>query len=149
MRGLAPGILEDVQGALNPKPLLQAVFGSAYPQCAFQKKPVGDQDGGIQNSDGAYYVDNPETVEKGSKPPLQGRWTPIGSLTREEWEKTPKTHCPDGYPIKNHRGSDCTREVINFNQEPFSGTSSPEALWRVGLLAAAATGTLLLLHKFK
>lgn len=145
MRGLAPGILEDVQGALNPKPLLQAVFGSAYPQCTFVKKPVGDQDNRLQNKDGAYYVDNPETVEKGT-PNVQGRWMPTASMSREDWDKTPKTHCPDGYPVKNHRGGDCTRELTSSNPEGFG---SPEGLRRVVLLAVAATGTLLLLHKFK
>lgn len=145
MRGLAPGILEDVQGALNPTPLLQAVFGSAYPQCTFVKKPVGDQDNGIKNKDGAFYVENPETVEMG-KPPMQGRWMPTAGLTREEWEKVPKTHCPDGYPIKNHRGADCKREIVTMNHEGFETTSSVQ---RVGLIAVAALGTLLLLHKFK
>ena len=33
MRGLAPGILEDAQAALNPVPIVKALFGSGFPRC--------------------------------------------------------------------------------------------------------------------
>ena len=33
MRGLAPGIMEDAQSALDPMPILKTAFGTGYPQC--------------------------------------------------------------------------------------------------------------------
>jgi hypothetical protein len=41
LKGLGPGMVEDVKDALNPKPLVRALFGSAYPRCKQVKERVG------------------------------------------------------------------------------------------------------------
>ncbi len=145
LRGLAPGILEDVQEALNPVPVMSAVFGSGYPACRFEEKPVGDQDGNIQNpATKAYYIENPETVKKQGGVALQGRWVQDAMLTKDQWENTPKTHCPDGFPLKSHKDGKCENPLISMSMEGFRDTA--QAAWTAGLLAAAALGTLILLR---
>ena len=57
LRGMAPGILEDAESALNPFPVINAVVGSGYPQCRLVRMPVGDFDGKILNVDGVLLVD--------------------------------------------------------------------------------------------
>jgi hypothetical protein len=57
LRGLAPGIMEDAQAALNPAPAINAVVGSGFPQCRLVRMMVGDVDGQIQNVDGKLIVD--------------------------------------------------------------------------------------------
>ena len=57
LRGMAPGIMEDAEAALNPAPVINAVVGSGYPQCRLVRMPVGDADGKIQNIDGNLLVD--------------------------------------------------------------------------------------------
>lgn len=145
MRGLAPGILEDVQEALNPVPILSAVFGTGYPSCKLESRPVGDQDGNIQNkSTGSYYVENPDTVVQKNGNPHQSRWVSAGSLTKEQWEKAPKTHCPNGYKITQHVGEDCKKGIMpGAKQEGFQG---PKAGNRILFAIAAAVGGLLLLR---
>ena len=75
LRGMAPGMLEDVKSALNPGPVINAVVGSGYPQCKLVKKKVGDLDGNIQNVDGVLLVD-PEGImsPNGKAPFYQERW---------------------------------------------------------------------------
>lgn len=113
LKGLAPGIMEDAQTALDPVPILGAIFGSGYPRCKYVMLPVGDQDGRIQNpSTKAYYVENPETVIGGK----QGRWIQESDLSQEAWKNAPKTHCADGYLLENHTDSDCTKALISTKQ---------------------------------
>jgi hypothetical protein len=137
MRGLAPGIVEDAKAALNPTPVLQAVFGSGYPVCRFERRPVGDQDRRIQNpSTGKFYVENPNTVVNGQ----QGRWTYAGSLTKAQWDAAQKTHCPSGYPKRNHRDMNCNDRLESL-QEGFSSDSTKTAI----LIGTAVLGSLILL----
>lgn len=56
LRGLAPGMLEDAKDALNPMPLLQATFGSAYPKCTQVSLPVGDISGKIKSENGDEWI---------------------------------------------------------------------------------------------
>ena len=49
LRGLAPGMMEDVKAGLNPSDLLRSAFGDAYPDCAYVELPVGDAYGSIMN----------------------------------------------------------------------------------------------------
>jgi len=42
LKGLAPGMIEDAENALNPAPLINALFGSGYPQCKQGSYSVGD-----------------------------------------------------------------------------------------------------------
>jgi hypothetical protein len=117
LRGMAPGILEDAQSALNPFPVINAVVGSGYPQCRLVKKPVGDFDGKIYNVDGVLLVDPVGLVNEGGRY-YQEHWIQdrvvIGSnrpgeeddehyarsdpiqLSYDEWNKVPKTHKENG-----------------------------------------------------
>jgi len=117
MRGMAPGMLEDVQFALNPMPIINAVVGSGYPQCRLVKKPIGDFDGKIYNVDGVLLVDPEGLIEENGRY-YQERWIqdrdvkgrprpgeepdehyarsdPI-QLPYDEWDKAPKTHKENG-----------------------------------------------------
>jgi hypothetical protein len=91
LRGLGPGAVEDAQNALDPRPILGAVFGSGYPDCEEVIRRVGDQFNRIRNPvTGKSYVENPGTVFDGN---LQKRWVqkldgksrPM-FLTKEEYE---------------------------------------------------------------
>jgi len=117
LRGMAPGILEDAQSALNPFPVINAVVGSGYPQCRLVKKKVGDFDGNVYNVDGVLLVDPVGLIQE-SDGNYQERWIqdrevtgnprpgetadehyargdPI-QLAYDEWDKAPKTHGENG-----------------------------------------------------
>lgn len=101
LRGLAPGIMEDVQDALDPSPVMNALFGTGFPFCSLEKKRVGDQDGNIykldENGNKVYYIQNPETAVKDADGfYYQSRWVRKGDLTQGQWDATPKTYCPSG-----------------------------------------------------
>jgi hypothetical protein len=118
LRGMAPGILEDAQSALNPFPVINAVVGSGYPQCRLVKKKVGDFDGKIYNVDGVLLVDKEGLIGDGNGPYYQEHWIQdrevIGTkrpgenddehfersdpiqLSYDEWDKAPKTHGENG-----------------------------------------------------
>ena len=141
MRGLAPGIVEDAKAALNPVPVLEAVFGSGYPVCRFEKRPVGDQDGRIVNpATGKSYVENPETVVDGQ----QGRWVYAGSMSKAEWDRSPKTHCPSGYPKKNYRDMNCNDRLESLS-EGFENRNLTNGV----LVVAALVGIMVLVKKLK
>lgn len=124
MRGLAPGILEDVQAALDPVPVMSAVFGTGNPVCSYQYKQVGDQDGVVRNpATKAYYVENPEDVkcsdgsafnmESGKCPsglPIQARWVKTGQTTSSDTSKG--TFCPSGWPKQNYKDRDCLKDLV-------------------------------------
>ena len=118
LRGMAPGILEDAQSALDPFPVINAVVGSGYPQCRLVKKQVGDFDGKIYNVDGVLLVDPVGLIGSGNGPYYQERWIQDRDVTGpnrpgenddehyarsdaiqlayDEWDKTPKTHGENG-----------------------------------------------------
>jgi len=120
LRGMAPGILEDAQNALDPTPIINAVSGSGNPVCKLVTKPVGDFNGKIYNVDGEILIeklaeDDIVTINGRSS---QTRWiqdrevTPNKRpgetddehfargepilLTRDEWEKEPKIYGDNG-----------------------------------------------------
>ena len=118
LRGMAPGILEDAESALNPFPVINAVVGSGYPQCRLVRKKVGDFDGKIYNVDGVMLVDPEGLIGSGNGPYFQEHWIqdrdvtgpnkageeddehyarsdPI-QLAYDEWDKAPKTHGENG-----------------------------------------------------
>jgi hypothetical protein len=102
LRGMAPGMLEDTEGALNPMPIINAVVGSGYPQCKLVRKQVGDIDGKIQNVDGVLMVDPVGILSQGGRY-YQEKWiqdrdnkgNPI-MLTGEDWTATPKIYGDNG-----------------------------------------------------
>jgi hypothetical protein len=140
MRGLAPGILEDAQAALNPVPIVKALFGSGFPRCRLVEQEVGDQDGVIQNpATGDYYVEDKDSVYKRNGRSYQRRWAYDSDLAQDQWEKEKKTHCPDGYRVENHANYNC-KMALQSRKEGFAGNDS--ALVSVGLLAAVTLATL-------
>ena len=117
LRGMAPGMIEDVKSALNPYPVINAVVGSGYAKCELVKKVVGDIDGKIINVDGVLLVDPVGIIKGGDGKYYQERWVqatypvqvrsgesqdsakdraePI-QLSYEDWEKEPKIYKEDG-----------------------------------------------------
>jgi len=102
MRGLAPGMLESAESALDPRPILDAVSGTGYPVCQQVQCPVGDINGNIANaSGGGNYIIDPVQYVDGK--PTQTRWvqamdstgTPI-TITKGEFGATPKCYNADG-----------------------------------------------------
>jgi hypothetical protein len=145
MRGLAPGIMEDAQSALDPMPIVKTIFGTGFPQCRLDTQAVGDQDGNIQNTaTGGYYVQNPDTVFRQDGRAVQKRWAYDRDLTQDVWNKTPKTHCADGYRIGNHAGNRCEGALEN-RTEGFEGGS-----WlSVGLASLAVLGAALAVTRMR
>jgi len=106
LRGLAPGILEDSQSALNISPILNAAFGSVYPVCELQSMPVGDERGRLQDPNtGDVWVTG--AVEYRNGLPHQTRWMqkkdrkgkPV-YVDQKTFNATPKTQNPDGTQAK-------------------------------------------------
>ena len=101
-RGLAPGILEDAAGALNPMPMFRAVTGSGYAQCKKETKPVGDLKGKLRSSydSSNVWVKEP-TRQGGDGRPHQTRWVFDKNISQEEYDNTPKTEkagtLPEGF----------------------------------------------------
>jgi hypothetical protein len=118
LRGMAPGMIEDVKFALDPAPVINAVVGSGYPQCRLVKRMVGDSNGQIQNVDGNLLVDPMGIIKKDGRF-YQERWiqdreyakprtdegeTPEQTFARgdpiqlayEDWQAAPKIYKEDG-----------------------------------------------------
>jgi hypothetical protein len=120
LRGLAPGMIEDMKRALDPGPLITSVFGSGYPQCRLVEQEVGDAYGRIQDPDtGELWIsDKPSAYFVGGKW-KQKKWvqdvdTKTGKpilLSRDQWTSTAKTHNPDG--------SKKRKEGFEYFQSPF------------------------------
>ena len=127
MRGLAPGILEDAENALDPNPMISAVFGTGYPNCKYVTKQVGDQDRKIRNpATGNYYVNDPESVINTGGVPTQGRWVHDGDLTMDQYNAVPKNYCPNGYPKVNHKDSDCLKPLLKRTMSGFKNYESAQ-----------------------
>ena len=86
LKGLAPGMIEDVQKAFNPEPVVKALFGSAYPICKQERKRVGSALNKLAADDGAPYVENPGSVEYVNGVPYQTHWVLDRYVTRAVWE---------------------------------------------------------------
>jgi len=140
LRGLAPGMMEDAEDALNPVPVMNAILGSGYPKCRKVTKPVGDTKGATSASDGTPWIVGP--IDRSSGQPMQTQWvqdvdsggSPI-FLTQSEFNAAAKDFCPDGTEVKAHSGGDCTKSAGN---EGFSSGLDTEAWVMAGLLCAAA-----------
>jgi hypothetical protein len=106
LKGLVPGMMEDVQSALNPSPLLNAMLGSGYPQCKLFKGAVGDSYGNIADpTTKTPWIEDPELAVRDGGRMVQTRWVLDTdkngngiTLTKEQWDKTPKTMNSNGTP---------------------------------------------------
>ncbi len=137
LKGLAPGMIEDAENALNPSPLINSLFGSGYPQCKQVTLPVGDAYGRISDADtGDTWISDSNTAVKTANGYVQTRWiqdtdrkgNPV-NLTRDQWVSAPKTFNPDGTPIKNP-----TKEAFQ------NIISQPSTVIIVGVLCLLAFG---------
>jgi hypothetical protein len=74
LKGLAPGMLEDANTALNPMPFIQAAIGNPYADCELKTLPVGDSRGRTSDPKDAtnQWVSGPFDVKNGI--PVQSRW---------------------------------------------------------------------------
>ena len=160
VRGLAGGILEDLGTALNPGPVLSAVYGTGNASCVYTVNQVGDQEGNVKNLDtDNWYVENPEdvtctgggTVDQSSGrcasgKPMQGRWVHSANLTLDQFNSTVKTICQNGYPKVNHRDGDCLKELQSKVVSGFSdmGVKGDSREIRLLKIVGAVTGVLLL-----
>jgi hypothetical protein len=121
LKGLAPGMLEDAEDALDPSPMLNAMLGSGYPQCKQVTLEVGDSYGHIADpTDGTQWLDpnDPSVATMGTNGLYQQTaWIqdtdsdgdPI-NLTKDQWSLMPKTFNADGSlvttePFQNQRST--------------------------------------------
>jgi len=106
LKGLVPGMIEDAESGLNPMPLLNAMLGSGYPKCRPLTAQVGDMKGQIADPDTKTpWIENPETAFRRDGLMYQTRWVVdvdekgnAITLTKDQWDKTPKTMNKDGTP---------------------------------------------------
>jgi hypothetical protein len=104
LQGLAPGMLEDMQHALNPSGLMNALFGSGYPKCKQITAPVGDAYGRIRDPDTQeLWISDPATAVFNGSVYEQKRWVQDTNytLTKEQYdaEIAEKSFRLDGEPI--------------------------------------------------
>jgi hypothetical protein len=135
LKGLAPGMIEDAEHALNPFPLMNSLFGSGYPQCKQVTLPVGDGYGRIMDPDtNEVWIDDPNSAVPSGNGYVQTKWVqdtdangdPI-NLPRDKWVAAPKTYNPDGTPITN------SESFQNF-------MSKPATMAVIGILCLMAYG---------
>jgi hypothetical protein len=129
LRGLAPGILEDAQAALNPAPIVDAVFGTGYVKCKSVKLPVGDALGRIKGRDGKEWIRSlyPGDIQYDGSTPTQTRWVMDRQVRQEEFDAEQKVFCPDGSKKDSHTGGDCSKPMTaGFVGDIPKGTISEE-----------------------
>jgi len=90
-RGLAPGIVEDAAGALNPLPLLKSVAGTNFAKCKKVTLPVGDLEGNIASRSEPNNVWITEEYKRINGLPHQTRWIYDSTVSSEEYYAAPKT----------------------------------------------------------
>ncbi len=124
LRGLAPGAIEDIKGAVNLGPAAKALFGTGYPVCKLANLPVGDENKQIRNpKSGEPWVDNPNAVKDcvfqngqwvnvgnysgvNSTDPsfrvraCQTKWVLDKMVSKKEWDADKKIYNPDGTPMR-------------------------------------------------
>lgn len=110
LRGLAPGIIEDAKHALDPVPMMSAVFGSGYPKCELVEKQVGDPNGRIESKEGSPWVYDKSSVSFRGGLPYQKKWVQATSkdgspimLNRDQYLADPKTQNRDGTPVEQEK----------------------------------------------
>jgi len=134
LQGLAPGMLEDMQHALNPGPLMNALFGSGYPQCKQVTLPVGDAYGRIRDdTTQESWISDPQTATFNGSMWQQTRWIQDSNkqgplnLSRDAFLAAPKTHNPDGTPKEGF-------------EDMFHKMTRPSTIAVVGVLCLIAYG---------
>lgn len=140
LRGLAPGMIEDAKAALDPSPVLNAVFGSGYAKCRQETKPVGDYKGSLRGNDGSEWIRSlfPGDIQYINNMPHQTRWVVDRNIGYEEWKREydNRMFCPDGSRIAAHANKDCSKPLVEgFSSQP----TVPEGGLATVLLLATTT----------
>ena len=135
LKGLAPGMVEDAQEALNPFNLMNAMLGSGYPQCKKVREMVGDMYGHIQDPyDGTQWIENPQTAvyDSSTGTYFQERWVLDQMVDKNTWNKEPKTMKPDGSPKDS--------KVSGFVGSQITTITTITTIAVIGLLGVIAYG---------
>ena len=115
LKGLAPGMMEDAQAALNPVPVLNTLFGTGYAKCKQVRLPVGDAFGRLRSRENKEWIRPlfPGDIQTVGGRPTQSRWVFDRWMTQDEWQKENdvKEFCPDGSRIANHTDNDCNKPM--------------------------------------
>ena len=116
LKGLAPGMLEDAQAALNPVPVLNSLFGTGYAKCKQVRLPVGDAFGRLRGAENKEWIRPlfPGDIQTVAGKPTQARWVFDRWMTQSDWQKEfdVKEFCPDGSRILNHTDADCAKPLL-------------------------------------
>jgi hypothetical protein len=142
LKGLAPGILEDARGALNPLPIVNTLMGTGYAKCKQETKPIGDHKGSLTAADGTVWIpQTPDILRDGSGRPQQRKWVLDRWITQDEYAREFATaeFCPDGFRKTDHPSGDCSKPVSTRSGFVGSMNSSELLLPTVLLLGLTAT----------
>ena len=98
MKGMAPGIMSDAVGALNPMPMFKSIVGGGYSQCKKVTRQVGDLRNSVRSRfDGNnVWITDPWKSINGT--PAQTRWVHDKYISQEEYDNTPKTEKEGALP---------------------------------------------------
>ena len=115
LRGLAPGIMEDAEGALNPLPVVNTILGSGYARCKKVTMPVGDHTGRLSSSEGDVWIADRGDIDKSSGMSQQTKWVLDTWISQEDYsnELQNKRYCSDGSEIASHQSNDCGKPVAS------------------------------------
>jgi len=113
LKGLAPGILEDAQSALNPLPIVNTVLGSGYAKCKPETKPIGDHKGSLRASDGTVWIPETPDIKRVGGRPQQTKWVLDRWIGQKEYadETVLAEYCPDGFKKADHLEGNCSKPV--------------------------------------
>lgn len=113
LKGLAPGILEDARGALNPLPIVNTLMGTGYAKCKQITQPIGDHKGSLSAADGTVWIPQTPDIRRESGLPQQTKWVLDRWITQEEYarEIANAEYCPDGFRKADKPGGDCSKPV--------------------------------------
>jgi hypothetical protein len=100
LKGLGPGIIEDVKYSMDLKEIGGTLFGGAYPVCKEATLPVGDSRGNIVDKNGNSYLSEKGSFKRNDGLYYQTRWVESSTITRDQHDCSLKTHNPDGTPRK-------------------------------------------------
>ncbi len=137
MKGLVPGILEDVQDSLNPQNLFSAMQSSSYPACKKVRLAVGDSRNQIrsQYDSAKLWIVGPVQWQNGV--PTQERWVLDRWVTKEEWDAVPKTE-GSAAEKKTFTGSVASKGLSEcFANQTFETSQLAAILLLSGLLVGA------------
>ena len=121
LKGLAPGMMEDVKAGLDPTDLLRSAFGDSYPDCAYVELPVGDAYGSITNPGESKPYINGETIKKADGFNYQRRW-----VQKTDEKGNPVFLSKDEYNALATKAKDTpvgTEEFADVNQEALNRAS--------------------------